>query len=279
MRRALSILMTIALVISTNGTSFAAWGVDGSETFDASVTPGGTAGVTVLFSAALKNRSNNNAAGSISWSGVTAGSTTWLASNQYIAVKGFATYSDWGIQVYTDNDNYTGTGNPAGLIRQDNPLYALPMCWRTKIGYYDPDTGLPKTPGSAAATAQELQILEGASGGYTVLYDGVAGHAPGPGDDTAEEQDYFPWFFMLDKNTTDVDLTTAGNQSYGNYQPEATFLGSAGYHHAPGDVAENYATPSHPNDSYYVYLGAKFTLATPGATYATDSLTVEMYHL
>ena len=272
MRKALSILMTIALVISTSGVSFA-FTSDDTATFEASVTPGGTPGVTVSFSATLRNLSGDGGAGTISWTGVTAGTTAWLAGNQYIEVKGFATYTDWGIQAYTDNDSYTGTGEPAGLVRDDNSFYALPMCWRTKVGYYDPDTGVPTLPGSTSITTAEREINEGTSGGYTVLYDGVSGHQPGGADE------YFPWFFMLDKNTTDVDLTTVGDQAYGDYQPEATFLGSAGYHHAPGAVVENYATPSHPSDSYYVYLGAKFTLATPGATYSTDSLTVEMYHL
>jgi hypothetical protein len=273
MKRVLSIVMAIMLAFSTSGVAFAAFTVDGSASFTASTTVGGVPGISVAFSATMRNLSNDNAAGSMTWTGVTAGSTGWLKADQYIAVQGFATYSDWGIQVYTDNDNYTGTGEPAGLIRTDNTLYSLPMCWRTKVGYYDSATGNPNAPGSTAATAQELVINEGQSGGYTVLYDGVSGHEPGGANE------YYPWFFMLDKNTTDVDPTTAGNQAYGDYQTEATFIGSAGYHHAPGNVAANFATPSHPQDTYYVYLGAKFTLAVPGATYATDSLTVEMYHL
>lgn len=271
MRNALALLAAITLVLSTSGAASAET-ID-SEVFDASVSITGTPGVTVLFEATLRNLSDDSAAVSIAWTGVTAGTTAWLAANQYIAVKGFATYSDWGTQIYTDNDIYTGTGNPAGLIMDGNPIYALPMCWRTKVGYYDPATGLPDRPGSTAATAEELEINEGTAYGYIVLYDGVAGHEPGGASE------YFPWFFTLDKNTPDVDITTPGDQPFGEAQGEATFIGSAGYHHAPGDVPANFATPSDPNDTYYVYLGAKFTLAVPGNTYSTDTLTVEMYYL
>jgi hypothetical protein len=273
MKSLLAIVIAITMALSTTGVSYASFDTDGSTTFEASITMApGTGTVTVPYNAQLKNLSNDETGSTISWTGVTAGVTGWLAANQYIAVKGFATYSDWGIQVYTDNDDYTGTGSPAGLIRQDNKIYSLPMCWRTKIGYYDPLTGEPTDKGSEAISANELLINQGIFDGYTVLYDGVSGHEPGGTDQ------YFPWFFMLDKNTPDVDLTIPDDQEFGNYQQEATFMGSAGYHHAPGDVAANFATPSDPNDTYYVYLGAKFTLAVPGKTYSTDTLTVEMYH-
>jgi len=275
MRNVLALLMAITLAFSTTGIAFADFTPIDSEIFEASSgVIGGKADVTVGFEAKLKNLSDDlvNTTG-IAWDAVTAGTTGWLTGNQYVAVKGFATYSDWGIQVYTDNDNYTGTGNPAGLVREDNTIYSLPVCWRTKVGYYDSSTKDPKKTGSESITAQEKEIYEGTAYGYTVLYDGVPGHEP---DGTKE---YFPWFFMLDKNTPDVDLTTPDDQPFGNYQQEATFMGSAGYHHAPGDVAVNFATPSNPNDTYYVYLGAKFTMAVPGKTYSTDTLTVEMYHL
>jgi len=201
----------------------------------------------------LKSISTDNVAGAIAWPAVTAGSTGWLAANQYIEVEGFATYSDWGIQIYTDNDNYTGTGEPAGLIRGDNTLFSLPMAWRV---------GTEKI----SAGADELTINQETLLSLQVLDDGIT-----------PDDDYFPWFFMLDKNTVDVDVVTAGDQAFGTHQAEATFIGSDGYHHAPGDV--NYATPLAPDTAYYLYLGANFTMAVPGKTYSTSTLTVEMYHL
>ena len=131
------------------------------------------------------------------------------------------------------------------------------MSWRTKTAKLDP---------TDVDDAKELQINQEVSGGYAVLDDGI----------TPDDQ-YFPWFFMLDKGTPDVDADTVGNQVFGDYQAEATFMGSAGYHHAPGAV--NYATPTATDTTYYVYLGANFTMAMPGATYTTSSITVEMYRL
>jgi hypothetical protein len=274
MKRVLSILIAVTMVIATSGLSFAdIYAYIDSATYTASSGPVGTPAnsVTVGFNASLKSLSNDSSADNIGWSNITAGETGWKIANQYIEVKGFAVYSNWGIQIYTDNTSYEGTGDPAGLI---NTIYSLPMCWRTKVGFFDEGTEAPAETGSAAISTEEKEISQGVSGGYTVLHDGVSGHEPGGNDE------YFPWFFMLDKNTTDIDITTPlVDDPFGNYQEEATFIGSAGYHHAPGDVADNFATPSHPQDSYYVYLGAKFTMATSGMTYTTTTLTVEMYHL
>ncbi len=256
MKAILSIVIAATMVISTSGLSLAAFETLGSETYTASSgTVDGTASVTEPFVASLKNISGDSDATSVSWAAITAGTTSWLAAGQYIAVEGFATYSDWGIQIYTNNTSYTGTGDSAGLINTANTLYSLPMSWRTRTGKL--------SVGSA-----ELEINQETVGGYQVLDDGI----------TPDDQ-YYPWFFMLDKNTVDVDVTTAGDQAFGDYQQEATFIGSAGYHHAPGPV--NYATPTATDTTYYVYLGANFTMAMPGATYATDanSLTVEMYRL
>jgi len=253
MKKLLSILLAITLVISTTGIA-SAFTSDGSETFLAGASISGTAGVTVPFSVSLKNISEApGVVSQLSWSTVTAGTTGWKASNQYIEAEGFATYSDWGIQIYTDNDNYTGTGDPAGLVRTDNAIFSLPMAWRV---------GTEKIPaGNAKLTINQETLLA-----LQVLDDGIT-----------PDDDYFPWFFILDKNTTDVDVSTAGDQAFGTHQAEATFIGSAGYHHAPGDV--NYATPLAPDTVYYLYFGANFTMAVPGKVYSTNTLTVEMYHL
>ncbi len=122
-----------------------------------------------------------------------------------------------------------------------------------------------------ADTSLELEINQGISGPFVVLYDSVLGNNPGGANE------YFAWFFMMDKATPDVDVVTPGDQAFGDSQVEATFIGSDGYHHAPGP--ENYATPGATDDIYYVHLGANFTLATPGMTYSTDTITVEMYSL
>ena len=254
-KRALPIVIAITMLISTNDLSFAGrFHPLGAKAISASSgVVGGTAAVTVPFSVSLKNISNNTAAVSVTWTGVTSGTTSWLSANQYIAVQGYATYSNWGIQIYTDNKNYTGTGSPAGLINTVNTLYSLPMAWRTKTALL-------------AAGSVELQIVQKTVGEYVVLADG-----------TTPAIDYYPWFFMLDKNGDVVSGFLQSVQPFGNYQPEATFICSAGYHHAPGKV--NYSTPTAIDATYYIYLGANYTMATPGVTYKTGSLTVMMYRL
>ena len=253
-KRALPVIIVITMIIATSGLSFAdPFYPLGAKAISASSgVVGGTAAVTVPFSVSLKNISNDATATSVTWTGVTSGTTSWLAADQYIAVTGYATYSDWGIQIYTDNTNYTGTGSPAGLINTVNTLYSLPMAWRTKTTLL-------------AAGSVELQIVQKTVGGYVVLADG-----------TTPAISYYPWFFMLDKNG-DMDSVTGGVQPFGNYQAEATFIGSAGYHHAPGSV--NYSTPTATDTTYYIYLGANYTMATPGAAYETGSLAVMMYRL
>jgi len=300
MRKLFPLLIAIAMVISASGAAEAAFtkiyppGQTVSPQFTASSGAiGGTAEVTEDFGAELKTISTDAAAASISWTGVQAGDG-WTTANEYVEVTGFATYTDWGIQVYTDNEDasaspqYTGSYNPAGLVRTDSTIFSLPMCWRTKAGYYDPVTQTYSDPGSTAAIAHERDIVQGRDGNYTVLYDAVTPNDLDPADpDTTTlvhapggTDPYYPWFFVLDKNTPDVDSTTSGEQVFGDYQVDATFIGSAGYHHAPGASEPlNFATPNHPKDKYYIYLGANFTLAIPGKTYTTSTLTVEMYHL
>lgn len=261
MRKALSILMAIAWVISTSGISFA-FTQDGTPVeFTAGVTTGGTPSVVTALSATLRNISDDLVAASASWTGVVAGDD-WVAADQYIDIQGFETYSTWGIQIYTDNVNstvaYTGTGNPAGLVNVGNTAAAIPMCWRVVADkLFTPPT-------------VDLQILEkyiAADDIYVLLREAA---------DYTDDTTYFaPWFWMLDKNTPDVDVTTDGNQPFGDYQVYAKIVGSEGIQIAP----ETW-TPIPTSTSYFhVYLGAKFTNAAADANYTTDTLTVEMYHL
>jgi hypothetical protein len=85
----------------------------------------------------LKNISDDLTTNQISWSNVTLGSTvTWKAADQYIEL-GLTYYAPvWGIQIYTDNKaadanpQYSGSGNPAGLIDTIATTKRLPICWR-----------------------------------------------------------------------------------------------------------------------------------------------------
>ena len=258
MKSLLAIVIAITMVISTSGLSFAAFQSLGSETFSASSgLVGGDAEVTVDFSASLKHISNDANADSVTWPAVAAGVTGWSAASQYIAVQGFATHPNWGIQIYTNNTNYTGTGNPAGLVNTGNTIYSLPMAWRTTTERLNPDNA-----NDAKKLAITPMVINVSGTDYNVLADGTY----------SVTNEYYPWFYMMDKKPyTEGDVT----HTFGNYQEYATFIGSAGYQHAPSD----YATPWATDTTYYVYLGANFTMAMPGATYSTNTLTVEMYHL
>jgi len=266
MKKLILIAAVVLFVFCAAAPAFADFTVDGSEVYSASATVGGEGGVTHEFKAELYNIANDNKADSLTWRKIEAGEEDWLACQQYVTAEGWATYEVWGIQFYTDNmgddadPKYDGTGNPAGLVREDNTIYSLPTCWRTKTRKLDPDD---------EDDAKDLEIEEFTlDDGTVVLSDGHENHHPGG------EHEYYPWFFMLDKNT-DMDDNTEGRQTFGNWDDETTFIGHKGYHHAPGD---NYATPPGTDQVYYCYHGAKFTTSVPDKTYSTNTLTVEMYH-
>ncbi len=72
---------------------------------------------------------------SLTWTGVNL-PMDWKASDQYILLSVTATQAGWGIQIYTDNTagdanpQYSGSGDPAGLVDTDSTTITLPMCWR-----------------------------------------------------------------------------------------------------------------------------------------------------
>ncbi len=68
---------------------------------------------------------------------ITIGQTQWRRADAYILLNSTITAATGGIQIYTDNKasdanpQYTGTGNPAGLVAQeDTSATPLSMCWR-----------------------------------------------------------------------------------------------------------------------------------------------------
>jgi hypothetical protein len=117
---------------------------------------GGSASVTIIctgggtVNAVIRNISDNQPAanGLITWSSVAAGTTTWKTANQYIEISYSGLPASWGIQIYTDNKaatanpKYTGTADPAGLVKTDNTIISLPMAWRIT----DSVIGTPAVP-------------------------------------------------------------------------------------------------------------------------------------
>jgi len=93
---------------------------------------------TGSMSFTIKQRADNSvvANSSFTWSGIDLGNTKWKAADQYIEVKTDYYDHTWGMQIYTDNEaananpKYTGTGNPAGLVKSDATTIDLPLAWR-----------------------------------------------------------------------------------------------------------------------------------------------------
>jgi hypothetical protein len=88
--------------------------------------------------AVIRNINDNQpaAGGLITWSNVDAGQTGWKIAGQYIEISHSSLPEFWGIQIYTDNKDesanpkYTGTANPAGLVKSDNTIFSIPMAWK-----------------------------------------------------------------------------------------------------------------------------------------------------
>ncbi|NQT95382.1 MAG: hypothetical protein HQ572_02930 [Candidatus Omnitrophica bacterium] len=264
---------------------------------------------------AVKNISDDQpaAGGLITWSNIEAGLTGWKAADQYLEISHSDLSTGWGIQFYTDNEDgsanpkYTGSANPAGLIKTGNTSIVLPMAWRMT------DSLL------STADLEDIQLRLGGEG-FT---------------------DYM-WRFLKDKNTpdesligTDVRITgfsldpivitfnnVTGVLSYdierctdlmsgiwelvesdypaqSGTQTEWTdpdSLPIAFYRVKVADAVslidgEDYITlwnqsgiawhelaRGHNPEKAYVYLTAKFDVALVGATYQTSTLTVESYH-
>ncbi len=149
-------------------------------------------------SISVRNISDNQPApnGLITWSNVNAGQTGWKVANQYIEISHESLPQGWGIQFYTDNENasanpkYTGTADPAGLIKAGNTIIATPMAWKIS-------DSLISSPS-----------------------------APVPRSDNSGFSEY-KWHFLKDKNTTD-DPVTSMNEKFVNGQEYVTLWNQAG---------------------------------------------------
>ena len=147
----------------------------------------------------VRNISDNNPApgGIITWSNVTAGQTGWKVADQYIEISHNKLPQSWGMQIYTDNKNealadpkYTGKANPAGLIKTDNTILALPMAWRI-------------TDSTISNPANPVQR-----------------------QDSLGFNDYM-WRFLKDKNTPD-DSATLEDESFQNGDDYVTLWNQSG---------------------------------------------------
>ncbi|MDA7858000.1 hypothetical protein N9A72_00735, partial [bacterium] len=125
MKKIIAIGLAISLVSMGIGIAYAAITSVQSSASTASAELMGTPSGDMTI--AMKNISDNGAATQVSWSGVTVGSTEWKYSDQYIQIDNTYNATGWGIQIYTDNQGYTGTGDPCGLIATDDTTKKLPL--------------------------------------------------------------------------------------------------------------------------------------------------------
>ncbi len=188
--------------------------------------------------------------GDITW---TASSSTekWVYANYYIEVS----YSDlpqfWGIQMYTDNKSatanpqYTGTGNPAGLVNTVYRDRILPMAWLVT------DKVLTQTERNDAGTYKPEDAYRA--------------------DEDRIGFDNYMWHHFLDKNTVDDESTPTIDESFANAKDYIVIWNQSG---AAWHEASRQGRPQ----KVYIYLITNFTSAYAGGIYKTSKLTLELYH-
>lgn len=104
---------------------------------------------TYSWTVTVHNVSDDVATSNLGWSDVTSGEDIWKVSDQYIKIDASVTYTDWGIQIYTDNKDaaaspqYTGTaGSGYNFVGVSNTTSALPFAWKV----VDVSTAAPVAP-------------------------------------------------------------------------------------------------------------------------------------
>jgi hypothetical protein len=205
--------------------------------FDNLVWKSTTTGTTSIT---VKNISDNSvvAGSTLTWSGVTVGSTRWKAADQYIEVKNDYYGSSWGLQIYTDNKasnaspKYTGTGNPVGLVNTTTTTVALPLAWRI-----------------VDVTTSTVSVMQGEATHPTRIWESQLGNQ------------YPCYNWMIDKSSG----------SFTNSADNVTAWDIRGIQHAES----TWGGAMSPN---YVYIAADFTNALTPATYTTRKLVLELFH-
>jgi hypothetical protein len=247
MRKLLVAVFALGLVAAMKAPSFAAFtqvGTPSTLTAAASFTAQGS----VSYSYQLFNLTGGTTT-QIWWNTalITLGQTTWQRADAYMVLTATMTNTTGGIQIYTNNTlgtaspQYTGAGNPAGLVGTSSTTAILPMCWR-----------------AVNASTTTLTIVQGPAPYYNLYSSEFGGYANGNG---------WPCFiYMLDHASTSF-APNAGNGIY-----QEVWDGTLGMQYA----VNTFGQPG--TSSIYLYFGASFAGATTPNTYKTSTLTLEAYH-
>lgn len=264
MRKLISLVLAVGLVLVGTIPAWAAFTSLEKETVSASVTVTGTPFVDVDPK-------------TLTWPVITLGVDNWVPANEAVKIT-YLLPASGGVQIYTQNSS-----GKAGLQGVTNPATVLPTCWRVTD---DAATAAQKTIYEKVVNESDVETTTGLENinGVAGIQAGVIYDANGDGDtkdylgilsDKADA--YLSWdptqpdpkklgryachIWMKDK----AGLPAAGYEDY------ATIVKSSGIQHAEfswGDWA---------NSPVYLSIGANFGKATP-QDYSAN-LTIELYSL
>ena len=220
-----------------------------------------------LLTVTLKKISDNTVPAEqlLTWANVNPGQDIWKVADQYLQVDADTSFSDWGIQIYTDNCAADAdpqfyivnpsSVNPAGLLATDDHTGRIPLCWKITDEVWTASSPPPEQGG------------------------------PGPGpEDPVEVPDtkipnayYFEnnYLWMKDRGTPDDPGTPKSliDETFVDGEYYVTLWDQDGMQWG-GDPAEHGGGLSSPN---YIYIGGKFINATTPRTYKTNKMSLEMY--
>jgi hypothetical protein len=211
---------------------------------------------TPLLTVTLKKISDNTVPTEqlLTWNNVNPGGDIWKYADQYLEVAADTSFSDWGIQIYTDNRNLGGgtipdppyegpeKTDPCGLIATDDRIGRIPLCWKITDDVWTAPQDPVETPDPIIPNAY-----------------------------------YFSnnYLWMKDRDTPDDPETPKDliDETFVDGEYYVTVWDKDGIQWG-GDPAEHGGGLSSPN---YIYIGGKFINATTPRTYKTNKVSLEMY--
>lgn len=197
------------------------------------------------------------------WTNVSPGVDIWRIADQYLQVDADTSFSDWGIQIYTDNCAADAdpqfyivnpsSVNPAGLLATDDHIGRIPLCWKITDEVWTESSPSPDDGGPGPGPEDPIEVP----------------------DLTIPNAYYFEnnYLWMKDRGTPDDPETPSLDETFIDGEYYVTVWDQQGIQWG-GDPAEHGGGMSSPN---YIYIGGKFINATTPRTYKTNKLTLEMY--
>ena len=197
-----------------------------------------------LFTIAIKNVFYDNASDHIEWSVELPHG--WRYASQYIQLSHNSGLKIWGIQIYTDNKaddagpKYTGYGDPAGLVNENNTDERLLMCWKITDEKWTQSSPEPLGPGPT----DPIQVPDPVNEGAYYFFNN--------------------YLWMKDQNTPDDPKTPTIDEIFEDGYYYNTVWNQDGIQYGGGILERGGAT-----SPTYIYLGADFSTATTPNTYST----------